>query len=167
MSSLVEQLKRGGERRAATQRGKDPRRVAAGRKSAATREKKLHEAERDVPDELLDIWERIKWQLPFHPRREIHETFLQWVEENPQIIVAWRLKRQADIDREIKRFSSYCLRVYKSAARDLELQKFSNSSRFKAKTLDKLEDCREKLGPEWDAERVRRAILLERTGAPF
>lgn len=79
-------------------------RLQAGEVKRRTAAEALQEADdavlRDIPQELVPLWNRVRNRFKASSRKSRAEAFMQWAEENPGEVV---VMQQADADREIEK----------------------------------------------------------------
>jgi hypothetical protein len=74
------------------------RRVSAAQARRERREESDDEVRRNLPPELLSVWERVRGTIRPSPRRSRTEAFLEWAEENPDAVHAIVYE---DVDRQV------------------------------------------------------------------
>ncbi|HEX7235464.1 MAG TPA: hypothetical protein VF405_00805 [Gammaproteobacteria bacterium] len=73
-------------------------RVSAAQARKERREESDDEVRRNLPPELLTVWERVRGAIRPSPRRTRTEAFLEWAEENPDAVHAIVYE---DVDRQV------------------------------------------------------------------
>ena len=146
---------------------KDPRRVAAGKKAAATRAERDELASHEIPSELHDIWDRVRWQMPIQGRKRA-EVFLEWAHDNPDQIRAMRSRSERVREKALERFQTHCARVAERARESLASQDWDSFATLEPLIEDQLEECEaETSDPRYNPKKLEQILREEAYGAPF
>lgn len=109
----------------------------------------------NIPDDLRDIWERVKWKLK-PGSQERWEYFVEWAEENPELIAAMRDTAMQDETQALESLSRHCLRAHERAEREVEREGAIEDS-----TRDELARCASNYDPGFDPDELE-AQLIDR-----
>jgi hypothetical protein len=142
-------------------------RVQAGRKAASTRRDKDERAAQEIPEELHDVWEKVKGRItPIKGQRKA-EAFIHWAETHPDKVNQIRAERGRSHERAIEHLQRHCSGAADAADRELTKKKFGTFAKISRSTREKLSECAKELGPDYEPDNVERNLRLARTGAPF
>lgn len=141
--------------------------MRAGKKSANTRNERDFLASQEISEDLHDVWEMVRWNMPIEGRRRA-EVFSEWAEQHPDEIAAMRGKSEIRRQKAFDRLEKHCVQVAEKARADLAGKNWDTFAAFEPIIEEELEDCAENTGRSEYAAAQLEMLLRERaTGAPF
>ena len=125
----------------APRKRKDPRRVAAGYKSAERIRERQEFTEQDIPADLIPIFRKVRRSLPKQARTSAAEVFMEWVEFNEDTIAEMRDEIAGADVAALQSAQAHCNQLAERAR--YELQEEPPIGEMRDETREALVECSE------------------------